>query len=176
MLLNEFMEGGDLWGAIHTETQLDFITEHGAEKMNLLTKYRNGKHEMYFEGTIAELAVLVATEFGDKWRHLIAATAGIDITAGTVETTTDNTVTVESRNGNSTDTNKVSGFNSDELVVNDGSTRTTGDDLSGNKDRTLTRKKGGISEAFKNLDVLKKNDIIQTVINDVVGFATITLY
>lgn len=177
MQLKNFMEGGDLWGAIQTIKPYPFIeTDEDVQRLNALTVYKHGSREMFFEGSIADLASLVVTEFHAQWETLITAVAVSDVTSAKKETTTDTTSNTEVTTNNRTDTNKVSAFDSADLITNDGSDSQGLVDVAGNKTRNFERSVSSVSDIYKNLDVMKKNDIISTVINDVVGFSTLSIF
>lgn len=177
MQLKDYMKGGDLWGAIQTIKPYPFIaTDSDVQRLNALTVYKHGSRTMYFEGSIADLASLVVTEFDAQWETLIAAVAASDVGSAKKETVTDTTTTTEVTTTNREDTNKVSAFDSADLITNDGSDSQGLEDVAGNKTRNFERSFSSVSDIYKNLDVMKKNDIISTVINDVVGFSTLSIF
>lgn len=177
MELKEYMKGGDLWGAIQTIKPYPFIaTDEDVQRLNALTIYKHGSRPMYFEGSIADLASLVVTEFDAQWETLIIAASAADVKSAKKETTSDTTVNTEVKTSNRTDTNKVSAFDSADLITNDGSDSQGLEDVAGNKTRNFERSVSSVSDIYKNLDVMKKNDIISTVINDVVGFSTLSIF
>ena len=98
------------------------------------------------------------------------------MTAVNKETTTDTTVATEQKTNSRTDTNKVSAFDSPDLLVNDGSDSEGSEAVAGNKSRNSEKIVSRVYDIYKNLDVMKKNDIISTVINDVVGFSTLSIF
>lgn len=175
--LKDFMKGGDLWGAVRAINPYPFITtDEDVQQLNALTVYKHGSRPMFFTGNISELAALVVTEFNARWELLITATAAADVTSVKKETTTDTTTNTEVTTNNRTDTNKVSAFDSADLITNDGSDSQGLVDVAGNKTRNFERSVSSVSDIYKNLDVMKKNDIISTVINDVVGFSTLSIF
>ena len=175
--LKDYMEGGDLWGAIRTIKSYPFLlTDEDVQKMNNLTVFKHGSRPMFFTGDIQFLAELLVTEYDTQWTNLLAAVASSDVTAVKKETTTDTTVATEQKTNSRTDTNKVSAFDSPDLLVNDGSDSEGSEDVSGNKSRNSEKVVSSVSDIYKNLDVMKKNDIISTVINDVVGFSTLSIF
>lgn len=177
MELKDYMKGGDLWGAIRTIKPYPFIaTDSDVQRLNALTVYKYGSRTMYFDGSIADLAALVVTEFDAQWETLITAASAADVTSAKKETTTDTTTNTEVTTNNRSDTNKVSAFDSADLITNDGSDSQGLVDVAGNKTRNFERSVSGVSDIYKNLDVMKKNDIISTVINDVVGFSTLSIF
>lgn len=177
MKLKDYMDGVDLWGYIKTIKPYPFIaTDEDVQWLNALTVYKHGSRPMFFTGNISELASLVVTEFDARWELLITATSAADVTSAKKETTTDTTITTEQTTNNRTDTNKVSAFDSADLITNDGSDSQGLEDVAGNKTRNFERSFSSVSDIYKNLDVMKKNDIISTVINDVVGFSTLSIF
>ena len=177
MKLKDYMDGGDLWGAIKAIKPYPFIdTVVDVQKMNNLTVFKHGTRPMFFTGDIQFLAELLVTEYDAQWTNLIAAVTASDVTSAKKETTTDITINTEVKTNNRTDTNKVSAFDSSDLITNDGSDSQGTEDVAGNKTRNFERSVSSVSDIYKNLDVMKKNDIISTVINDVVGFSTLSIF
>ena len=175
--LKDYMEGGDLWGAVRAIKPYPFIeTVVDVQMMNNLTVFKHGSRPMFFTGDIQVLAELLVTEYDAQWTNLIAAVTSSDVTAVKKETTTDTTIASEQKTNSRTDTNKVSAFDSPDLLVNDGSDSLGSEDVSGNKSRNSEKVVSSVSDIYKNLDVMKKNDIISTVINDVVGFSTLSIF
>ena len=175
--LKDYMEGGDLWGEVRAIKPYPFIeTIEDAQRMNKLTVFKHGSRPMFFTGDIKFLAELLVTEFDRQWTNLLTAEAASDVTAVKKETTTDTTVATEQKTNSRTDTNKVSAFDSADLLTNDGSDSQGSEDVAGNKTRNYEKVVSSVSDVYKNLDVMKKNDIISTVINDVVGFSTLSIF
>ena len=181
MTLNEYMDGKDLWGAIDTAIPtLTFITEVGAENLNMAQAYNFGEREVLPKVeslTLPQLATLISIQFFTAWDRLerveLAADASLN---GNVDTTTETTTTEETKANTKDDVNKVSAYNSDTLMTNDGSNSVGSEEVSGEKTRVLSRQNKSLETSFKNLDILRKNAIIQSVTRDVANFITLSIY
>ena len=181
MLLSEYMENNDLWGEIATEVPaLVFIRSIGAASLNSAMVYNFGEREVLPKAEvmkISRLARLIANQFRTTWERmeLVELTANANI-AGAVDATTETTTNKETKANTKDDVNKVSAYNSDILMTNDGSNSVGSEALSGEKTRVVSRQNKSLETSFKNLDILKKNAIIQSVTRDVANFVTMSIY
>ena len=181
MLLSEYMESKDLWGAISTAVPtLGFIRSIGATNLNAAQVYNFGEREVLPKVealTLPQLASLISTQFYTAWvrMELVELTANANL-AGAVDATTETTTNEETKSNTKDDVNKVSAYNSDTLMTNDGSNSVGSEELSGEKTRVVSRQNKSLETSFKNLDILKKNAIIQSVTRDVANFVTMSIY
>ena len=178
MLLREYLLTNDLWAAIGGELPtLGFISEMTPEKLDAQLDYKYGDRTMLSSRPVNSLASIIALEFGDKWARLEAVKiANIDFLVKEKKTLIDRTTNVETKGNTREDVNKVSGFNSDILITNDGSNSTGSEDLDGEKNREASTEVRSTQDVYKNLSILEKNDIIQTVTKDVADFVTLSIY
>ena len=181
MLLSEYMEGKDLWGEISTAVPtLGFIGSIGAANLNAAQVYNFGEREVLPKVealTLPQLAGLIANQFYAAWERmeLVELTANANL-AGAVDATTETTTNEETKANTKDDVNKVSAYNSDTLMANDGSNSVGSEALSGEKTRVVSRQNKSLENSFKNLDILKKNAIIQSVTRDAANFVTLSIY
>lgn len=181
MLLSEYMEGKDLWGEISTAVPtLGFIGSIGAANLNAAQVYNFGERQVLPKAaalTPPQLAGLIANQFYTAWERmeLVELTANANL-AGAVDATTETTTNEETKANTKDDVNKVSAYNSDTLMTNDGSNSVGSEELSGEKTRVVSRQNKSLETSFKNLDILKKNAIIQSVTRDVANFVTLPIY
>ena len=181
MLLSEYMENNDLWGEIATEVPaLVFIRSIGAASLNSALVYNFGEREVLPKAEvmkISRLARLIVNQFRTTWERmeLVELTANANL-AGAVDATTETTTNEETKANTKDDVNKVSAYNSDILMTNDGSNSVGSEALSGEKTRVVSRQNKSLETSFKNLDILKKNAIIQSVTRDVANFVTMSIY
>ena len=73
------------------------------------------------------------------------------------------------------DVNKVSAYDSNDLLANDGSTSNTTDGLTGNENRVTTDEIIDMETIYNNLANTQKNRIIESVLNDVKHFITLRI-
>ena len=181
MLLSEYMEGKDLWGEISTAVPtLGFIGSIGAANLNAAQVYNFGEREVLPKVaalTLPQLAGLIANQFYAAWERmeLVELTANANL-AGAVDATTETTTNEETKANTKDDVNKVSAYNSDTLMTNDGSNSVGSEALSGEKTRVVSRQNKSLENSFRNLDFLKKNAIIQSVTRDTANFVTLSIY
>lgn len=181
MLLSEYMEGKDLWGAIAAVVPtFEFIWLIEATNLNAAQVYNFGEREVLPKVealTLPQLANLIANQFSATWERmeLVELTAPAHL-AGAVDATTETTTNEETKANTKDDVNKVSAYNSDTLMTNDGSNSVGSEELSGEKTRVVSRQNKSLETSFKNLDILKKNAIIQSVTRDVANFVTLSIY
>lgn len=181
MLLSEYMENNDLWGEIATAVpQLRFIRSIGAGNLNIAQVYNFGERQVLPKVealTLPRLVSLIVNQFYTAWdrMELVESTANANL-AGAVDATTETTTNEETKASTKDDVNKVSAYNSDTLMTNDGSNSVGSEELSGEKTRVVSRQNKSLETSFKNLDILKKNAIIQSVTRDVANFVTMSIY
>ena len=181
MLLSEYMESKDLWGAISTAVPtLVFIRSIGAANLNAAQVYNFGERQVLPKVealTLPQLVSLIVNQFRTTWERmeLVELTANANL-AGAVDATTEKTTNAETKANTKDDVNKVSAYNSDTLMTNDGSNSVGSEELSGEKTRVVSRQNKSLETSFKNLDILKKNAIIQSVTRDVANFVTMSIY
>lgn len=181
MLLSEYMEINDLWGEISTAVPtLGFIGSIGAANLNVAQVYNFGEREVLPKAAAMQprrLVGLIVNQFYATWERmeLVELTANANL-AGAVDATTETTTNAETKANTKDDVNKVSAYNSDTLMTNDGSNSVGSEKLSGEKTRVVSRQNKSLETSFKNMDILKKNAIIQSVTRDVANFVTMSIY
>ena len=89
---------------------------------------------------------------------------------------TETTNQTETRLNSKSDVNKISAYNSEDLI-NDGGMNTDGtDDLDGVTVRTLVDEQINQKQAYELLSIGVKNSIIKYVMNDISGYLTLDIY
>lgn len=148
--------------------------------MNMLLKLNHGEKVVFnkFESiSIREVAQMLTLQHSKNWQRIIDVSAnGLNIGATAVHTITETTTETENRTNNREDLNKVSAYNSDELVTNDGMNSSNSDDMTGDKTRILTDEVSDYATQFNNLSLSIQNNIIDIVITDVSNFLTLSIY
>lgn len=175
-----WMEQGSLWEGIRGLAPLPFFDTVPPAQLDLQTVLSFGDRFMFSKlvtTTVAQMSVNIVSLYKDKWTKLVEVLAyDYDVMANTSKKTTDVTHKTEARDNTRDDVNKVSAFNTDDLITDTGATSTGADNLTGDIDRTLTEANISLSDAFNNLSLLDKNNIIQTVIKDVASYMTLDVY
>ena len=127
--------------------------------------------------TTYQIADLLTFEFSKKWEILLTEFwVGFNLGARQVTKVTETTTKTENRLTDKDDLNKVSGFDSEELITDNGLNSKTKDDLTGTETKTTTNEIIDMETAFNNLSMQTQNSIIEIVLNDVKSFITLSIY
>ena len=150
------------------------------QNMNMLLKLNHGDKVVFDKFntiSIKEVAQMLMLQHGKNWQRVIDVSVnGLNIGASSVHTVTETTTETESRINSREDLNKVSAYNSDELVTNDGTNSNNNENVNGDKTRILTDEVSDYATQFNNLSLSIKNNIIDIVITDVSNFLTLSIY
>lgn len=124
-----------------------------------------------------QIADLLTFEFSQKWEILLTEFwVGFNLGARQVTKVTETITRTENRLTDKDDINTVSGFDSDELITDNGLNSKTKDDLTGTETKTTTNEIIDMETAFNNLSMQTQNSIIETVLKDVKNFITLSIY
>ena len=124
-----------------------------------------------------QIADLLTFEFSQKWEILLTEFwVGFNLGARQVTKVTETTTKTENRLTDKDDINTVSGFDSEELITDNGLNSKTKDDLTGEETKTTTNEIIDMETAFNNLSLSTQNSIIEIVLNDVKSFITLSIY
>lgn len=121
-----------------------------------------------------DVAEILDFRFADKWGLLFDEVIEKYKMGG--ELVTETTDTTEVRNSIKDDVNKVSAFDSDELLVNDGANSSGKDDMTGKQVKTTHKENLDLELFFNNLSLREKNGIINVVFHDVVKSITLDIF
>jgi len=175
-----WMEQGSLWGSIQALAPFPFFDTVPPAQLDIQTVLSYGDRFMFSKlvtTTTAQMATNIVAIYKDKWDKLIEVLAiDYDLSAGVSKKNTDVIHREEVRDNTRDDVNKVSAFNTDELITDTGSTSTGGDNLTGDTTRTQTEANISLENAFNNLSMLNQQNIITTVIKDVATYMTLDVY
>lgn len=155
----------------------DFFDEPSLQGMLLIN---HGNKEVYegFNGLpMRTIATMIITKHMFNWQQLkkVIPTT-IDISKGEGRKITETITENETRDNTSDNVNKVSAYNSDSLITNDGSNSNGNETVTSSKTRTLTDSKTDLNLAFNHLLLMEKNNIMNIVIKDVSDFLTLSIY
>ena len=124
-----------------------------------------------------QIADLLTFEFSEKWEILLTEFwVGFNLGARQVNKVTETITRTENRLTDKDDLNKVSGFDSEELITDNGLNSKTKDDLTGTETKTTTNEIIDMETTFNNLSLTMQNSIIEIVLNDVKNFITLSIY
>lgn len=177
--LNDFISVDGLFKHIYThKNDLPFLTIEQSATMDSLLILKYGDRLLYQKLTtfnIAQISEMIVNQYGSKWDTLIKID-NLDKLSTKSRVVTETTTNKESRKNSRDDKNLISAYNDDALIVNDGSTSTSSDDLNGTETRTLKDGTTDLKTAYNNLSLSDKNSILNTVMKDVVDFLTLSIY
>ena len=180
---NELVTVNDLVnvGSIFTELKkLNTSLVMDSDRMASLFLLRYGDRNVnpsIINLTPFQIADLLTFEYGTKWEILSTEIwVGFNLGAKQVNKKTETITKTENREVLKDDVNKVSAYDTDELIVNDGNTSNTTDGLTGNESRVTTDEIIDMETVYNNLANSQKNSIIESVLNDVKNFITLSIY
>lgn len=176
MLVKDYLKDVSLFSAINYKDDLPFDDEllDGL----LLIEYGDKKLFSKLEGVTVDLVgMYINTLHSDNWLRLIELNAMYeDVKAGENHVVTETITTTENRANNRNELKKVSGFNSDELLVNDGADIVGDESLDGERIRTLTDKKISLNSLYNSLSLSQKHFIINRALQDTASFLASKIY
>ena len=175
-----WMEQGSLWEGIRGLAPLPFFDTVPPAQLDVQTVLSFGDRFIFSKLVTTapeQMAVNIVAIYKAKWEKLVEALAvDYDLSAGTSKKTTETIHKIEARDNTRDDVNKVSAFNTDDLITDTGATSTGADNLTGDTTRTLTEADISLTNAFNNLSMLDQQNIITTVIKDVANYMTLSVY
>lgn len=178
MKLVEFLYQGDLLNKVNDYKPLPFLFGNQSRVMEQLLTIRYGNRVMFDEMVlipIADVAQMVVMLNGDKWDSIILLSSK-DQTTKTERVITETTENVENRNNTRDNKNLISAYNDDVLIVNDGDLSNGTDELNGTQTRTLTDSTTDLKNAYNNLSLSDKNNIMNVVLKDIADLLTLNIY
>lgn len=172
--IREFLDGVDLWEVINTVKPYPFITPD----LNNLFLIEYGQMPL-FSGiagdSVENIAEYCVRLFGDKWDSLLEM-SGVALDVSETHIVTETVVTDEARTTDRTEKDKVSAYNSDELIEDGGKDTDGVETLEGERVRTVEDQTKSLQTAFDNLQKADKLNIIKQAIADVAGFMKVQVY
>ena len=181
--LGHFLDSGDLWGEIQTVKDYPFFTDFTPQRLNDFTDLAFGNRTLYSKfntetGLDAESAAqFIVMQYDKKWLGLIAVNAiDFDLAALETERKTETSNETETTGRETETLNKVSAFNSEDLVTDGGTTSTETGDHDKEGQRITTSGKQSLSAAWGNLTMTEKTGIVRTITGDVACFLSLETY
>ena len=175
--LKEFINGASLFSAIQTVNFFPFF--EGNENildLMLVTNYGNKQVFEPFEvNDINSIATMLVLNFEQTWNSYVKMGDLIENPNDRREVTETIDRTEERLNSNDS-TDKVSAFNSNEMVDDKGSSVSGTDDLTGLTTRTLTDEQINVTTMFNRLSSTTRNSIVTSVLDDIAGYLTLSIY
>jgi len=175
--LKEFINGASLFSAIQTVNFFPFFEGNEAVlDLMLVTNYGNKQVFEPFEGNdINSIATMLILNFEQTWNSYVKMGVILENPNDRREVTETIDRTEERLNSNDS-TDKVSAFNSNTMVDDKGSSTSGTDDLTGLTTRTLTDEQINVTTMFNRLSSTTRNSIVKSVLDDIAGYLTLSIY
>ena len=178
--LKTWLTGGSIFTAIHTAKNFPFFAGEPVTDLDYMLTLNYGQRQMFsafIDVPVNTVAKHIVKLYGDKWDGLIKFNeSGANIGASSNIKTTGKQTTKGVKNDNTDVTNKVSAFNSDDLLVDTGSTTVADENTTQDVDRDSLVETFNIQTAFNNLSLAEKTNIISVVLKDVATYLTVSVY
>ena len=178
--LKTWLAGGSIFTAIQTAENFPFFADTTPAELDQMLSLTYGQRlvtSAFNNFDINTAGKFITKLYGEKWKALIQFNiTPPDLGAKSTTKTTGNQNTVGTKNDVSTSENKVSAFNSDALITDNGAHNA----LDENTTQDITRD-SSISvidwqTAFNNLSLSERTNIISVVLKDVSTYLTVSVY
>ena len=178
VILDEFLFNESLFDRIQTISPYPFFDTVHPLKMDELLKIKFGERlvfRKFLNVDLDTIALFINSEFGKKWQNIIIALES-DIKIGSERVLSENTDNKILNTGNNVTENKVSAFNSDELVIDKADDNSSNSETDNKTVKTTSEKLTSFATVYNNLSMVQKLNIINTVISDVAKHLTLDIY
>lgn len=175
--LKNFLDGRSLFSEIIAIEPLPFIDYSATDLDTMLVTLYGSKtvHVPIESCDLTIIAKMISIKHGAEWERLLKIKA-LEENLNTVREITETSNSVESRLIDKNDTNKVSGYNSEIMVDNDSTVGNISDDLTGELVKTTTDSYTDGERIYSLLSTRAKQGMINTVLENVNSFLTLSIY
>ena len=178
--LKTWLTGGSIFTAIQTAKNFQFFADTTPAEFDQMLSLTYGQRMVTSAFNSFDINVagkFITKLYGDKWDALIKFNkSGSNIGASSSIKTTGKQKTKGVKKDNTDVTNKVSAFNSDDLLVDTGSNTVADENTTQDVDRDSLVETFNIQTAFNNLSLAEKTNIISVVLKDVATYLTVSVY
>ena len=175
-----YMQQGSIGEGIRALSPFPFFDTYPPAQVDALLEQYFGDRFMFSKlatKTIADVCSGIVAVYSVKWtKQMEVLASDYELLASTSKKTTETINKTEARDNTRDDVNKVSAFNTDDLITDTGATSTGADNMTGDQTRTLTESNISLSDAFNNLSLLDKSNILNTVLKDISSYLTLDVY
>ena len=178
VILDEFLFNESLFDRVQSLSPFPFFDTIPPLKMDELLLIKFGERlvfRKFLNVDLDAIALFINSEFGKKWGNIIIALES-DIKNGSERVLSENTDNTILNTGNNVIENKVSAFNSDELVIDKADNNTSNTETDNKTVKTTSEKLTSFATVYNNLSMVQKLNIINTVISDVAKHLTLDIY
>lgn len=178
--LTEYLSRGSVWGGIQALAPYPFFDTYTPDQLNQQLDLLYGERVVFTkfsDKAISLAADLIFVEFNDKWLNLIKVNSEVfNLAASVTNKKTETTTTTENTTRESGTTNKVSAFNTEDLIIDGGTDNTETGDKDTTASKVTTDDKISLGSAYNNLTLAEKISIIKTVNKDIAQFLSLSVY
>ena len=178
--LKTWLAGGSIFTAIQTHEDFPFFVDSTPADLDQMLNLTYGERMVASALNNFDINVVgkfIVKLYGEKWNALIRFNISPpDLGVKSTTKTTGNQNTIGTKNGVSNTENKVSAFNSDDLITDTGANNA----LDENTTQDITRGSSvsviDWQTAFSNLSLAERTNIISVVLKDVAKYLTVSVY
>lgn len=178
--LRSYLTGGSIFTAIQTVENFPFFTDNSPTDLDYMLSINYGNRQMFsafIDVPVNTVAKHIVKLYGDKWTQLITFNStAVNFGASSSTKTTGSQKTTGVKNDTSEATNKVSAYNSDDLIVDTGSNNVANENTTKDVDNDSLVEVYNLETAFNNLSLVEKTNIINVVLKDVATYLTVSVY
>ena len=178
--LRQYLDGKSIWGRVLPLVLIPELGSIGAVVLDKNLILNHGDKNIFYKIPLMgldDIAKDIGFNYKKKWEDLISIKSlNLNIGADNTHKISETLTHAETRINTQENINKVSAFNTDGLLANDGSNSNNSDDIDYSKVKTLTDENLSLETAFNNLSLSQKNIIIRTVNNDISSLLTLDIY
>ena len=178
VILDEFLFNESLFDRVQSLSTFPFFDTVHPLKMDELLKIKFGERlvfRKFLNVDLDTIALFIVSEYQNKWTNILTA-INSDIKNGSERVLSEDTSNKVLTNGSNITENKVSAFNSDELVIDKADSNTSNNESDNTIIKSTTEKLSSFATVYNNLSLAQKLNIINTVISDVAKHLTLDIY
>ena len=178
--LKTWLAGGSIFTAIQTAENFPFFVDNTPADLDQMLSLSYGQRlvaSAFNNFDVNTAGKFIVKLYGEKWNALIKFnTTPPDIGAKSTTKTTGNQNNIGTKNGVSNTENKVSAFNSDNLITDTGAHNALDENTTLGITRDSSISVIDWKTAFSNLSLAERTNIISVVLKDVSTYLTVSVY
>ena len=178
--LKTWLAGGSIFTAIQTNEDFPFFVDSTPADLDQMLNLTYGERlvaSAFNNFDINTAGKFITKLYGEKWNALIQFNISPpDLGAKSTTKTTGNQNTIGTKNGVSNTENKVSAFNSDDLITDTGANNALDENITQDITRGSSVSVIDWQTAFNNLSLAERTNIISVVLKDVASYLTVSVY
>lgn len=184
MTLNEYVDNAistgqrGIFATLKRLGNYDFAYYSDEMDVMMLFEYGNRLIHPKLAGvSVEEVCKMIMKTYGTKWNQYSRTSKNnLDITAKTSRVVTERISTNINSNGTNNNTNKVSAYNSNEMLNTDGSVNETDNKEDKETEREVIDRNVSYNDMYDNIDLVAKRNTMLVAIQDVVEYTTLKIY